>query len=153
MDFCTRCSLLIRPHQQPSGSLFLASSRPIMRANIAVYISIIVMLTRNASCLKFLGKNVILARRSNASKNTFSTRMVSTDTEGDIQSMVGKLNNLISGTARGLNGQNRLEIAETVTSLSSAQKERSKVIDLKDILGTWELMYTDDDITRWSKLT
>ena len=123
-----------------------------MRASIAVYIYLIVMLTRNASCLKFLGKNVILSRRANASKNTLITRMVSTDTEADIQLMVGKLNNLISGTARGLNGQNRVEIAETVTSLSLAQKEKSTIIDLKDILGTWELMYTDDDITRWSTL-
>lgn len=120
-----------------------------MRAAIAAYIYLIAMHIRKANCLKFLGKNVILAR---ASKNAFSTRMVPTDNEANIQSMVGKLNNLISGTARGINGQNRMEIAETVTSLALAKKERSTMIELKDILGTWELMYTDDDLTRWSKL-
>ena len=72
----------------------------------------------------------------------------STDTAADIDAMKSKLNNLISSTARGTNDNNKQEITVVVESFEASKIQNQSVFQLQDLIGTWELLYTNDDITR-----
>jgi hypothetical protein len=74
--------------------------------------------------------------------------MVSTDYSPDLQSMKGDLINLISSSARGSNENNRMEISRMIESFAAAKSDVSNPISTQDLVGEWELLYTDDDITR-----
>ena len=77
-----------------------------------------------------------------------SARMVSTDYSPDLQSMKGDLLNLLTSTARGANDNNKMEISRMIDSFASAKSDVSNPIRTEDLVGEWELLYTDDDITR-----
>jgi hypothetical protein len=79
--------------------------------------------------------------------NLFQNKMVSTDTTSDIVSMKETLNNLISSTSRGTNENNRREIINMTESFRGVKSETAT--SSQDLLGEWELLYTDDDITRY----
>jgi hypothetical protein len=78
-----------------------------------------------------------------------SPRMVSTDYSPDLQSMKGDLINLITSSARGSNENNRMEISRMIDSFAAAKSDASNPIRTQDLVGEWELLYTDDDITRY----
>ena len=77
-----------------------------------------------------------------------SARMVSTDYSPDLQSMKGDLLNLLTSTARGANDNNKMEISRMIDSFAAAKSDVSNPIRTEDLVGEWELLYTDDDITR-----
>lgn len=77
-----------------------------------------------------------------------SLRMASTDFSADLQSMKGDLINLMTSTARGSNENNRMEISRLIDSFVAAKSDVSNPIRTQDLEGEWELLYTDDDITR-----
>jgi hypothetical protein len=78
-----------------------------------------------------------------------SPRMVSTDYSPDLQSMKGDLINLITSSARGSNENNRMEISRMIDSFAVAKSDASNPIRTQDLVGEWELLYTDDDVTRY----
>lgn len=86
--------------------------------------------------------------RLTAVSRTCALRMTSSDTTVDYQVMKEKLDRLISSTARGSNGNNKMEISGLVESFQEAKKRESSPIKIQDLLGDWELLYTDDDVTR-----
>ena len=73
---------------------------------------------------------------------------MSTDTAADIDAMKNKLNYLIASTARGTNDNNKQEITVIIESLEASKIQKQSIIQLQDLMGTWELLYTNDDITR-----
>lgn len=73
---------------------------------------------------------------------------MSTETTADIDAMKNKLNNLISSTARGLNDNNKQEITDIVRSFEEAKSQNQSPFRLQDLMGNWEFLYSDDDITR-----
>jgi hypothetical protein len=76
--------------------------------------------------------------------------MVSTDAmTSDIARMKESLNNLISSTSRGTNDNNRREIIDMTESFRAVDRENAASSGSQDLLGEWELLYTDDDITRF----
>ena len=90
----------------------------------------------------------IQSSRLTAVSRTCVLRMTSSDTTVDYQVMKEKLDRLISSTARGSKGNNKMEISGLVESFQEAKKRESSPIRIQDLLGDWELLYTDDDVTR-----
>lgn len=74
---------------------------------------------------------------------------MSSTTITDIESMKGILNNLISSSDRGANDNNRQEINDLIQSFADeVDIQKLSFFSSPDLLGDWELLYTDDDITR-----
>ena len=103
----------------------------------------------------FVKRSISLMQSSRlaAVSRTCALRMTSSDTAVDYQVMKEKLDRLISSTARGSNGNNKMEISGLVESFQEAKRRESSPIKIQDLLGDWELLYTDDDVTRYATVT
>jgi hypothetical protein len=117
-----------------------------MKILFVLYINVYIMLSRNANSL-FRSSGISAFSKLRIKNTPFQLRMVSTDTT-DVEYMKGTLNNLISSTARGTNDNNKQEILGMVESFAAANAQKSSYFSPQDLLGDWELLYTDDDITR-----
>ena len=106
------------------------------------------MMSRNVNSL--LRSTGLAAKRriSNGKIFKFRTMSMSTDTAADVDAMKSKLNYLIASTARGTNDNNKQEITVIVESFEASKIQKQSIFQLQDLMGTWELLYTNDDITR-----
>ena len=106
------------------------------------------MLSRNANSFMRSSGLSTMARMRVLKADIFQFRMMSTATDAiNISSMKETLTNLISSTARGSNDNNKQEILDIVESFESVKGQTAKFAS-QNLLGEWELLYTDDDITR-----
>ena len=105
-----------------------------------------ILSTRNFGHLK---RNLFSSRHFQYNVQSFKTSMASTDFVTDVESTKNALVNLISATKSG-NNINPIsgEIMNTINQLSSTQNPEIFATDA--LVGEWELLYTDDDITRSS---
>ena len=116
-----------------------------MRFFFILLIHSVAMLSRSANSLMRSSGFVVSTRNSVSRFMSTSTDPVTNTV--DYAVMKEKLNNLISSTSRGANSNNKQEILEMVESFEAAKSTKTN-FPLQDLLGDWELLYTDDDITR-----